>query len=63
VDFLAMEHSEITVAAILARPAKVEHEGNGRRVYHYDLDPRFDPQDWKIALLDVAIARAAGSES
>lgn len=56
-----MEHSEIAIAAASARPVETVHHAGGRRTHYYEIDPRFDPDEWQWAIVGAAIARASGA--
>ncbi len=55
-----MRGSELEAAAWQARPVETVHYAGGRTVY-YAIDRRFDIEEWRLALLAVAIARASGN--
>jgi hypothetical protein len=46
-----MKHSELKAAALIARPVETKHHAGGMTVRHYEIDPRFDPKEWGLALL------------
>jgi len=52
--------TELQAAAINARPVETVHYAGGRTVF-YEVDPRFDLEEWRRALAGVSIARASGA--